>query len=157
MEKPKKILTLTIVHDHPRVLLGMKKRGFGAGRWNGFGGKVLDDEEIEEGARRELKEESGLKVGELTRLGIMEFEFEGDPQLLEVHLFKATEFYGIPRESDEMSPKWFFVEEIPFQDMWPDDRYWFPFFMRNKKFKMKVNFSADHKILSYSINEQDDL
>ena len=23
-----------------RILLGMKKRGFGAGRWNGFGGKV---------------------------------------------------------------------------------------------------------------------
>jgi hypothetical protein len=36
----KKILTLTIIYQHPRVLLGMKKRGFGAGRWNGFGGKV---------------------------------------------------------------------------------------------------------------------
>lgn len=34
------------------VLLGMKKRGFGAGKWNGFGGKVQPGETIEEAARR---------------------------------------------------------------------------------------------------------
>lgn len=36
----RKILTLCIIHEHPRVLLGYKKKGFGAGLWNGFGGKV---------------------------------------------------------------------------------------------------------------------
>lgn len=34
------------------VLLGMKKRGFGAGKWNGFGGKVQPGETIEEAARQ---------------------------------------------------------------------------------------------------------
>jgi hypothetical protein len=28
------------MHQNENVLLGMKKRGFGQGRWNGFGGKV---------------------------------------------------------------------------------------------------------------------
>ncbi|MEK7607017.1 MAG: DNA mismatch repair protein MutT, partial [Patescibacteria group bacterium] len=36
----RKLLTLCFIHQSPRILLGMKKRGFGAGRWNGFGGKV---------------------------------------------------------------------------------------------------------------------
>jgi len=44
----KKIMTLCIIHQHPKVLLGMKKRGFGVGRWNGFGGKVNEGETIEQ-------------------------------------------------------------------------------------------------------------
>ena len=35
-----KHLTLVFLRDGSKVLLGMKKRGFGAGKWNGFGGKV---------------------------------------------------------------------------------------------------------------------
>ena len=35
-----------------QVLLGMKKRGFGAGRYNGFGGKVEPGETVKEAAIR---------------------------------------------------------------------------------------------------------
>jgi len=51
---PNKLLTLLFVLEPCRVLLGMKKRGFGAGRWNGFGGKVQTEETIEEAAIRQL-------------------------------------------------------------------------------------------------------
>lgn len=47
-----KLLTLVLVVQPGRVLLGMKKRGFGAGKWNGFGGKVQPGETIEQAARR---------------------------------------------------------------------------------------------------------
>ncbi|KAI5229436.1 7,8-Dihydro-8-Oxoguanine Triphosphatase, partial [Manis pentadactyla] len=46
-----KLYTLVLVLQPQRVLLSMKKRGFGAGRWNGFGGKVQDKETIKEGAK----------------------------------------------------------------------------------------------------------
>lgn len=36
----RKLFTLVFVRDETRILLGYKKRGFGQGRWNGFGGKV---------------------------------------------------------------------------------------------------------------------
>ena len=49
---PNKLLTLLFVLKPGKVLLGFKKRGFGAGRWNGFGGKVQHDETIEEAAVR---------------------------------------------------------------------------------------------------------
>ncbi|XP_044836569.1 7,8-dihydro-8-oxoguanine triphosphatase isoform X3 [Mauremys mutica] len=45
-----KLFTLVLVVQPQQVLLGMKKRGFGAGRWNGFGGKVQVDETIEQAA-----------------------------------------------------------------------------------------------------------
>lgn len=47
-----KLLTLVLVVQPGKVLLGMKKRGFGAGKWNGFGGKVQPGETIEDAARR---------------------------------------------------------------------------------------------------------
>ena len=49
-----KLLTLAFVCRDREILLGFKKRGFGAGRWNGFGGKVENGETIEEGAKRYL-------------------------------------------------------------------------------------------------------
>ena len=57
---PKKVLTLCVIYDDSRVLLGMKKREFGAGRWNGFGGKIKDGETIEVAAFGGVGEGGGL-------------------------------------------------------------------------------------------------
>ncbi|XP_063790686.1 oxidized purine nucleoside triphosphate hydrolase isoform X2 [Pseudophryne corroboree] len=96
-----KLLTLVLVVQPPRILLGMKKRGFGAGLWNGFGGKVQDGETIEEAAKRELWEESGLSVDTLLKIGHIKFEFVGSTELLDVHVFRADEFKGEPSESED--------------------------------------------------------
>ena len=47
-----KLLTLAFVKTPTNILLGYKKRGFGMGRWNGFGGKVEVGETIEGAAKR---------------------------------------------------------------------------------------------------------
>lgn len=149
----KKVLTLCLLHNNNRVLLGMKKRGFGAGRWNGFGGKVEAGETIEEGARREFREEAGIEVATLEKVGLMDFEFQGNPEILEVHIFRANEHQGVPTESEEMLPKWFFVDEIPFSEMWPDDPHWMPLFFAGKKFQGKILFGEGDAILEMDINE----
>ena len=48
----RKLLTLTLVQRENEVLLGFKKRGFGQGKWNGFGGKVEPGETIVNAAVR---------------------------------------------------------------------------------------------------------
>ncbi|KAK3725005.1 hypothetical protein QZH41_017485, partial [Actinostola sp. cb2023] len=95
-----KILTLVLVHNTTKVLLGMKKRGFGVGRWNGFGGKVEANETIMEGAKRELQEECCLHAKSLAEVGILLFEFVGDPVILEVHVFRTEEYQGEPTETE---------------------------------------------------------
>ncbi|XP_029802857.1 7,8-dihydro-8-oxoguanine triphosphatase isoform X3 [Suricata suricatta] len=95
-----RLYTLVLVLQPPRVLLGMKKRGFGAGRWNGFGGKVQEGESIEDGAKRELQEECGLKTDTLHKAGRIMFEFEGEPELMDVHVFCTDSVQGTPAESD---------------------------------------------------------
>ncbi len=149
----KQLSTLCIIHEHSRILLGMKKRGFGAGRWNGFGGKVLPGETIEDAAKRELKEEAGIEAGHLDKVGILTFEFEGKPEILEVHIFKADTFSGVPTESAEMKPQWFYIDEIPFAQMWPDDKYWMPLFLRGKKFKGRFLFDNADVILEHDLTE----
>jgi|SRR3989344_8997674 len=153
----KKLLTLCIVHQHPNVLLGMKKRGFGAGRWNGFGGKVAPEETIEDAAKREMQEEAGIELKKFDKVGVIEFEFQGNPEILEVHIFRSDDFSGEPIESEEMKPQWFHVDEIPFKYMWPDDIHWMPLFLSGKKFKGKFLFGESDTILGKELSEVDEI
>jgi 8-oxo-dGTP diphosphatase/2-hydroxy-dATP diphosphatase len=154
----KKLLTtLCIVHQHPKVLLGMKKRGFGAGRWNGFGGKVQSEETIEIAAKRELREEAGIEAEFLEKVGIIDFEFKGNPEILQVHIFKSTDFSGKPKESEEMKPQWWRIDEIPFKEMWPDDIHWMPLFLSGKKFKGKFLFGKSDVILEHELLEVNEI
>jgi 8-oxo-dGTP pyrophosphatase MutT (NUDIX family) len=150
----KKVLTLSLLTENKRILLAMKKRGFGAGRYNGFGGKVEVGETIEEGAIRETKEESSLQITALEKVGIHEFEFEHDRgNILEVHVFKILEYTGEPVETEEMKPQWFPLDAIPYSTMWPDDEQWFPLFLAGKKFRTKFLFGENDTILEQEIEE----
>ncbi len=153
---PRRPLTLCIIHEHPRVLLGMKKRGFGAGRWNGFGGKLKEGETIEDAAKREVLEEISVVARDLEKRGIIEFEFQGNPEILEVHIFRVNGFSGTPKESEEMKPEWFHVDQIPYEAMWPDDVFWLPLFLKGKKFKGRFLFGDNDSILEQELSEQND-
>ncbi|PJE58820.1 MAG: DNA mismatch repair protein MutT [Candidatus Portnoybacteria bacterium CG10_big_fil_rev_8_21_14_0_10_40_22] len=135
----------------------MKKRGFGAGRWNGFGGKVLPLEKVEDAMEREIQEEAGVELKDLRKVGIIDFEFKDNPEILQVHLFRSDDFFGEPIESEEMKPQWFHVDEIPFDDMWPDDRYWIPLFLSGKKFKGKFLFGESDVISDKELVEVEEI
>lgn len=152
-----KLLTLCIVHEENRILLGMKKRGFGAGRWNGFGGKLNENESIEDAAKREMKEESGLDIENFEKVAIIEFKNYGIEIPFEVHIFNVSTYSGIPVESEEMKPEWFDIDKIPYDKMWPDDTYWLPFFIAGKKFKGKFVFGENDVVLEKELIEVDEI
>ena len=147
----KKVLTLCIIYQGNRGLLGMKKKGFGKGRWNGFGGKVEQGETIEQAMQREVREECGLLLKNFEKRGVLEFEFHGQSEILQVHVFGAYDFEGDPIETEEMRPQWFSVEEIPFDEMWPDDKHWFPLFLEGKSFNGRFLFQDHDTILEYTL------
>jgi 8-oxo-dGTP diphosphatase/2-hydroxy-dATP diphosphatase len=149
----KQIMTLCIVCANSQYLLGMKKRGFGVGRWNGFGGKVQGKESILEAAQRELMEECGITAKQFEQRAVMHFRFLGKEDEIEVHLFDVRDFEGEPRETEEMRPQWFYQNEVPFDKMWPDDRFWFPFFFDGKNFEAEFFFKDENHLVDYKITE----
>ncbi len=150
-----KIETVSIIYQHPKVLLGMKKVRFGKGKYNGFGGSMEDGETLERCAIRETKEEAGITIINPQRVGRILFHFESNEQDHLVHFFRASEFYGIPIESDEMKPEWFNINNIPYEQMWPDDKYWLPILLKRKIFQGEFEFDLEGKIAKYELNEVD--
>lgn len=140
----KRVLTLVYPIQDGQICLGMKKRGFGEGNWNGFGGKVEEGETIEGGAVRELQEECGVQADEsaLEKVSIIEFFFR-DGKHLEVHSFFIKNWEGTPVETEEMTPEWFLFPEIPYERMWADDPYWLPRAILGEKLLGKVVFKGD--------------
>lgn len=152
--------TLCIIHQHPKVLLGMKKRGYGAGRWNGFGGKLKDGETVMEAAVREMEEECSISmdINDLELAGMLDFRFQKSPkEIFQVHVFRVTNFSGEPQESEEMKPQWFSVDEIPFGSMWSDDPFWLPLLLEGKKFKGSFLFDDNDEILEKELEEVSEL
>jgi len=149
----KKILTLVIVHQEDSVLLGLKKRGFGMGKWNGFGGKLQEGESIEGAAKRELFEEAGIHAVDLQPMGVIEFSWENKSEhVLEVHIFKSTHFEGQPTEGEEMKPQWFNITQIPYEKMWSDDKYWLPLFLAGRTFAGKVVFDEHNNVVEHTLS-----
>ncbi|MDD4409192.1 MAG: 8-oxo-dGTP diphosphatase [Candidatus Pacebacteria bacterium] len=147
----KKLFTLCFIRKDGRILLGMKKRGFGEGRWNGFGGKVEDGETIDDAAKREFNEECGVNIISLRESGVIDFTFLDSGKELEVHVFEVIDYVGIPEETEEMIPGWFDEGSIPFDKMWIDDVYWIPLFLQRKVFKGNFVFENEDKIRNYEL------
>ncbi len=139
------------------ILLGMKKIGLGAGRWNGFGGKVEIGETIEDAVKREVYEEVGVTTHEIEQIGILEFSFEGQEDVMEAHIYKSQDFTGEPKESNEMRPKWFDLHAIPYSEMWQDDIFWLPLLLAGKKFTGKFHFGENDTILEHELNEAQEI
>ncbi len=144
--------TLTLIHNNDKILLGMKKRGFGMGRWNGFGGKLEAGESVEDAAKREMLQESGITIKEMEQVGWLDFEFEKKPgEIIEVNIFRVKEWSGEPVEGEEMKPEWWHLHEIPFKSMWPDDSYWMPLFLDGRKFEGRFLFGPNDSVLEYTL------
>ena len=141
-----------------QVCLSLKKRGFGAGWYNGYGGKVEPGEGLEASARRELWEESGVAARVLERRAVLFFKFLDTGEEITTHVFLCEAYAGEPAESEEMAPYWFAVDELPFEHMWPDDRLWLARFLNGERLEASFDFQTPGpKILNYNIRALDKL
>lgn len=134
------------------ICLAMKKRGFGAGRFNGVGGKVEEGESIEDAARREAYEEVGVSVARVVKCAELSFTFPHMPENDQlVHVYTSEDFDGEPTETEEMSPSWLSTSNIPYGDMWPDDIFWLPLILEGNKVKGRFVFGEGDVILEKEV------
>lgn len=139
------------------LCLAYKKRGFGANRWNGVGGKLINlTETIQRAAIRETKEEISVVVDILHKVAELNFTFPHHPtwnQLMNV--FLADTWQGEPTESEEMKPQWFKVADIPYANMWPDDAFWLPEVLKGNLVKGEFEFANGDVISKQKVRTVD--
>ncbi len=153
------LTTLLYLVENDNVLLALKKRGFGNGRYNGVGGKVENGETIEHAMIRETQEEIGVTPLVYKKVAILTFDeyVKGERQIVEVHTFIATQFSGEPTESDEVSPKWFNINEIPFSQMFPDDEFFLREILSGKKINGFFEYDENFNMLSHNVEIVEDI
>ncbi len=132
--------------DGPEVLLGLKKSGFGAGKWVGLGGHIEEGEKPEAAAVREVWEESGLLVpaDSLQHMASIEFRFPVRPSWDQTaDVFVTWVYQGEAAESDEVAPRWFGEHELPLSLMWDDAKYWLPLVLGGERIDVVITFADD--------------
>lgn len=147
--------TLCLLKKEDKILLAMKKRGFGEGKYNGVGGKIEKEETPEEAMIRETKEEINAIPLKYEKVGIIEFDeyYKGKRKNILCHLYIIYDWEGTPSETEEMKPVWFGIEDIPYSRMLPDDTYWLPLILEGKKIRASFQFDENWNLLSKKIDD----
>ena len=148
--------TLMLIKRNGKLLLGMKKRGFGMGRLNGAGGKLEAGETAEEAARRETLEEVGIRVEKIEKVATIIFDdlyYKGQPERNMMHVFMTDDFSGQPVETDEIAPDWYPLNDLPYDRMWIDDEIWLPEVLRGRKIQAYFHFDKDNVFTDYWLDD----
>ena len=137
--------TLLFVVRAGQVLLIRKKRGLGAGKINGPGGKLDPGETPLQAALRETDEEVGVRAPTATHRGTLDFQFvDGLAMRVEVFVWDAPADAVIePVETDEALPLWAPLTALPLDEMWADDALWLAHALSGRSVRLQALFEGD--------------
>ena len=141
------LATLMFIVRDDQILLIEKKRGLGAGKINGPGGKIEPGETPLQAVIRETEEELCITPHAPRKLGELWFSMSDYPDIL-CHVFRAESFTGTPTETDEATPVWTPLAAIPYHRMWEDDRQWLPALLDNQPFRGRYVFNGERMLWS---------
>lgn len=157
--QPDRVGTLLFLHRDGRVLLIRKRRGHGAGKINGPGGKPDPGESPRACVIRETGEEVGIVPRGVRLAAVLKFlDLEDDDWLGYVYL--GDDFQGEPRTTPEAVPLWYPVDGLPFDEMWDDDRYWLPRLLAGERLEGEFLFRRGrllaHRLRALAADERFD-
>ena len=147
-------VTICILLKEDKILLGVKKRGFGSGKYTCFGGKLKEGENLEQGAIRELFEEVGIIVRKefLEKKAELTFKFPYNESWSQIaHVYLIRNWDGEPIESEEMKPEWFYVRDMPYSKMWESDSYWMSHVLQGKYVVASFTYGQNNEVLENKV------
>ncbi|BBE22415.1 hypothetical protein MN0502_12980 [Arthrobacter sp. MN05-02] len=143
------------VHDGVReVLLGLKRTGFGTGRVVALGGKIDGQESAVEAAVREVAEESGIQLSAagVRSAGRITWSFPARPAWnMAAHLFTADAGNALPVASEEIEPRWYAVDALPWHGMWQDGPHWIPALLDGRPVDARIVMAPDNEAVASAV------
>lgn len=145
-----------IDEENNRILLGRKKYGIAKGVLNGFGGKVEKGETVKNSIIREFNEETGLTISKPDLIGLL--LFKRPSQTVYAYVYTVKCWVGNVQEGDEMAIEWHDIENIPVNEMWPEDKRWFNFVFEKSGFVVIFHYLENsNKAKSVDILDDQDI
>jgi 8-oxo-dGTP diphosphatase len=144
---PTERATLLFIIRDGCILLIRKKRGLGAGKINGPGGRIEVGETAIEAAVRETREELCIEAVNPQLRGELHFQFL-DGYALHCSVFVASACIGEATATDEADPIWTPLDAIPYSEMWADDAHWLPGTIEGRSFRAFFTFDGERMIES---------
>ncbi len=141
----------TLIHNNSKALLGKKKDS--TKEYNGFKTTISKGLNIEETARIKTYEQSGVYPLVMEKIGEVLFNFIGKKEEHETHFFKSSKYNGRAKETKEFTSKWFNVDEIPYQELLEENRFWLPMMLQNHHFQGRISLDNNHKIKDYKLEQ----
>ena len=156
-----KTYTLGFLFRNGKIILAEKKRKIGAGKLNGYGGKIEDGEDKIGSLVREVEEECGVLLQEekCEELGFVDFSRENKKELdARVYVYRIDDFSGEPKEMPGAgmgAPEEFPLDKIPYERMILGTEQFLNFVLEGKKFKGEIRYSEHGESLVKCVVELD--
>ena len=152
---PRERGTLVYLVSGDSVLLIRKLRGHGAGKVNAPGGRVEAGESIETCAMREVAEEVGIRVQALELRALLRYDDPTEGFAMAGFAFVSSNFEGTPAHTAEADPFWCRIDEIPYNEMWENDRIWLPRVLRGERIRADFRFCQDRLVAHTVVSDTD--
>jgi oligopeptide/dipeptide ABC transporter ATP-binding protein len=134
------------------ICLGFKKRGFAEGKWLSLGGKISAGETADQAVRREALEEAGVTLDKIHAAGTLTFKFmNNDGWSHRASVYLCDDWTGEIRESEEIIPRWYPVDQIPYHEMWPDNKIWLPLLLKGKTVNGNLVYSDEQTLVEHQV------
>jgi 8-oxo-dGTP diphosphatase len=154
-DKTTGLATVCFMRRNGKVLLQRRAPGrVWAGRLNGPGGKVDPGETPEAAVVREVAEETGVRLVTPIFHGQLDLLF-GDPAVARLRVFVYTGALGEgrPRGGREGRLRWFAEDRLPYDELWPDMRYWLPIILAGGRVEGACSYDQDgERMLSCALH-----
>ena len=151
-----KLATLCYIRQNGKTLMVhriKKENDMHAGKWNGLGGKLEAGETPEECALREIWEEAGITVKNLTLRGLITFPGFSDDEDWYAFLFIANYDEGELIDSPEGDLRWIPNDKLLELNLWPGDRIFIPWLDQPGFFSGKFVYQdgelVEHDVVFY--------
>ena len=141
MDKPIKQGTVCFLLKDNQIFLMRVEYPNGKQVWSGVGGMRDNDESLEDTVIREGNEELNFTIlkDSLQKVAII----QENPHF-QLIVFTATAWEGTPEisETEIKELHWFDIAEIPYEMMWPDNKFWLPKILEGKQLSAIVHKNA---------------
>ncbi len=155
MASPKELAICHVIKNGTLLLIKAEE-GINKGKWNAPSGELASGERSDKAAMRHAFQQTGLYVNKVMHHGTIRLFLNGKVEYdYKLQIYSSKVFSGDLKPNIKGEARWFGTNELPFYEMWADDKYWVNLVLEGKKFD--ADFFLDEtneNVVKYQIREK---